>query len=256
MSEFDLDADLADTDRYLVSLSKRVEPDPRHKAVLRQELLRRHQELIAEESQRAARTLWFRFAGLKRLTLVAPPALAGILALILLMVDAQMSGHRSPQAAEAARISQALARTTRTVTAWQVTFQQQKGNSSLSAQCTLPLHLYPRDGKMYLYRDGQWFLVTPGAVSGLDCPSELRWIFATLPNRLAHNAFTLLPRKRIGGRVTEGIQYQVTQGGTTVTSTVWVDRQTGLVVRARRVAMQRGQVVERDNASYSYTRSA
>jgi hypothetical protein len=255
MRDSSLDGDLQRVDRYLASLSARVEPDPRHRAALRQELLRRHQELLAGDSQRSATTLWLHVKELKRLTLVAPPALAGVLALLVILFGLQISGHRSTQEAEAARINRALAHATRTVTAWQVTFHQQKGNSASSSQCTLPLHLYPRDGKMYLYKNGTWFQVTPAAAAGLDCPSQLQWVFASLPARLAHGNFHLLPARRLGGRWVDGVQYSTRSRATRVTATVWVGRASGLVLRAGRVTTRDGRVIERDAVSYSYVRA-
>src|SRR5437588_12640901 len=118
MNDQEIPSDLQATESRLTHLSRQVPIDLQHKARLREELLRRHQELSAETTQRAAGKPWSRFTRLKRLTLVAPPALAAATALSVLLWALQISGHQTPQAAEAARITRALVQSAPTVTGW------------------------------------------------------------------------------------------------------------------------------------------
>lgn len=260
MDEFLLEDDLKSVDEHLVSLSRRIEPDPSHHARLRQELLRRHRELRTDTTQRAVPMLWSRLTGLKRLTLVAPPALAAAIVLYAAFSGFQITGHQSPQMAEAAQITQALARTAPTVTAWQVNLQYERGDSAGSVSCQPPLkageHFFVRDGAAYFYSDGKWYRVTATFHGGTaQCPLDIMWAFAILPAHLQQDHFTILPGSVIGGHRTEGIRYSAPRGRSILTSTEWVDRTTGLVLRAERLIRRNGKVVERDVADYSYQRS-
>jgi hypothetical protein len=198
-----------------------------------------------------------RLTGLKRLTLVAPPALAAALVLSIMVWGLPIAGHAPSQAAVAARITQALAQTAPTVTAWQVTVERQRGDADLSAQCnprlTSSQRLYIHGDRAYLWSSGTWYRVTPSAS---QCVGGLDWAFATLPSSLTHNRFSLLPTRTVDGRQTDGIRYTATRGGKQDTSTLWVDHQTGLVLLIQRVERQAGKVVERDTAHYRYTRTA
>lgn len=257
MHDEGLDPDILSVAHTIADLSRGVEPDPRYSARLRQELLRRHQELSAVRTQRAAGRLMSRLTGLKRLTLVAPPALAAALILSLIVWGLPIAGHAPPQAAVAARITRALARTAPTVTGWQVTIDRHRGNADLSAQCSPRLtsgqRLYFRGDRAYLWSNGTWYQVTPSAS---QCVGGLDWAFATLPSSLTHNHFSLLPSRIVDGRPTDGIRYTVARRGTQYTSTFWVDHITGLVLLIQRVEQRAGHVVERDTARYRYTRSA
>src|ERR671926_1983287 len=97
MDDRSIDSELAAVEQHLVSLSRRVNPDPSEHARLRQELLRRHQERRIDTTQRAVRTLWPGLSRVKRLTLVAPPALAAALLLFVVLSGIQISGGGSPQ---------------------------------------------------------------------------------------------------------------------------------------------------------------
>jgi hypothetical protein len=257
MHDENLDPDVLSVAHTIADLSRGVEPDPRYSARLRQELLRRHQELSADRTQRAAGMLLSRLTGLKRLTLVAPPALAAALILSLAVWGLPISGHAPSQAAVAARITRALAQSAPTVTAWRVTVERQRGDADLSAQCNPRLtsgqRLYVRGDRAYLWSNGAWYEITPSASR---CIGGLDWAFATLPSSLAHHRFSVLPSKTIDGRKTDGIRSVVSQGTSQFTSTFWVDHQTGLVVLIQRVQRQAGRVVERDTAHYRYTRTA
>lgn len=257
MHDEGLDPDVMSVAHTIADLSRGVEPDPRYSARLRQELLRRHQELSADRTQRAAGTLMSRLTGLKRLTLVAPPALAAALVLSVAVWGLPIVSQTPSQAAVAAHITSALAQTAPTVTAWQVTVERQRGNADLSAQCSPRLtstqRLYIRGDRAYLWSNQTWYQVTPSAS---QCVGGLDWAFATLPSSLSHNKFSLLPGRVMDGRQTDGIRYTVTQGKDRFTSTFWVDHQTGLVLLIQRVERQGNKVVERDIAHYRYTRSA
>lgn len=257
MHDDHLDPDVLSVAHTIADLSRGVEPDPRYSARLRQELLRRHQELSAESTQRAAGTLMSRLTGLKRLTLVAPPALAAALILSVVVWGLPIVSQTPSQAAVAARITRALAQTAPTVTAWQVTVERQRGDADLSTQCnprlTSTQRLYIRGDRAYLWSNQTWYQVTPSAS---QCVGGLDWAFATLPSSLSHNNFSLLHGRVIDGRQTDGIRYTVAHGSREYTSTFWVDRQTGLVLLIQRVQRQGSKIVERDTAHYRYTRTA
>src|SRR5437763_11550947 len=162
MDDLPLDPELASVERHIVSLSRRVEPDPSEYARLRQERLRRHQERRTETTQRAVRSLWPRLTGVKRLTLVAPPALAAAVALFAVLAAIQISGHQSTESAQAAQITRALSHTVPTITAGQVNVQHERGDSTMSLPCPATRlgkdqRLVMRDGRTYWYSGGQWY---------------------------------------------------------------------------------------------------
>jgi hypothetical protein len=257
MSDLDLNHDLQKTARQVAALSRQIHTDPQHKARLREELLRRHQELTADHTQRAAWKLWPRLAGLKRLTLVAPPALAAAVAALAVVWGLQISGHPAAQPADAAHLTRALARTMPTVTSWKVSLHELRGNAATSYECTRPLkpgqRLYIRGDRTYLYSQGKWFQLT-SSLSDPQCPAEYQWVF--LPARLAHNHPTLLPARTVDGRTAVGIRYVMSQtADARVVATAWTDPHSGLVIRMARVVVHNGQVVERETADYHYTKS-
>jgi hypothetical protein len=257
MNGFDLDADVQQTAQRVADLSQQVAIDLRHKTRLREELLRRHRELTADHTQRAATRLWPRLQWPQRLTLVAPPALAVLVALTIFIVSPQIGGRQSSQAAVAARIADAAVRTVPTVTGWQVTVRQVRQDTETPYSCLVPLRsgqqLFIRDGRAYVYTNGQWYVPTD---SHSGCPFEWQWAFAVLPGRLQHHQFTILPNQRIQGQSVETIRYTLPEsGGRMVIATAWFDRNTGLVMRLEHVVMRGHAVLEQDVANYRYTRS-
>ena len=257
MHDDHFEPDILSVARSVADLSCGVDPDPRYSARLRQELLRRHQELSAERSQRAAGMLSSRLTGLKRLTLVAPPALAAALVLSLIVWGLPITGRAPSKAAVAAHITRALAHTAPAVKAWQVTVRRQRGDTDLSARCNPRLtpdqRLYIRGDRAYLWSNRAWYQITPHAS---QCVGGLDWAFATLPAHLSHNRFTLLSSRSVNGTDTEGIRYTMNRGSREFTSTFWVDHHTGLVLLVRRVVREAGRVIERDTARYHYTRAS
>lgn len=256
MNHPDVDPDVQPTALHVARLSREVEIDPRHTLRLREELVRRHQELTAEHTQRAARKLWPRFPRLKRLTLVASPALAAALACSAILWALEIGGQRTPQRAEAARLTHALERSAPSVVNWQVSLRQIRSNTATSSSCAVPLgpgqHLYVRGESAYLESGGHWYMVT-GAVASAQCPAEFQWAFATLPYRLLHHQFTILPGQTSSS---ERIQYSIPgRAGARVQITVQVDRASGLVARLDRRVLRGATTVERDIAVYRYTRS-
>jgi hypothetical protein len=258
MTDSHLDHDLRDAELRVIQLNRRVHADPRHKARLREELLRRHQELTAESSQRAAGMLWPHIPGLKRLTLVAPPALAVAVAFSVLLLALQVSGHQNTQAAEAARLTQALTRTAPTVTEWQWTVQERNASGVSVYAYKFPLRtnqgLYVANHRVYLYSSGQWARVAPPP-SATNSPGYWQWALATMVSHLTPHGFTLLPARTIRGQRTEGIHFTAIQGSTKIGTTAWVDRHSGLILRLDLVARRGAVVVERDQADYAYSRS-
>lgn len=253
MNDFETGSPLDNTAQRLAELGRRVDIDLQHKARLREELMRRHQELSAESTQRAADTLWPRFPRLKRLTLVAPAALAAAVALSLLLWSLQIAGHQAPRVAEAARITQALAKTVPTVTAWNATVHQEGKDSASSFQCRFgPVQrLYLRDGRTYLFSGGHWYWVTVGR-SAAPCSGDLQWAFAMLASHYVQRNM-VAEGQVIDGQSTDVIRYVVVEKSVTrVVSTAWVNRQNGLVVRLERVESVAGKVVESESVDYRY----
>jgi hypothetical protein len=254
-----LDQDLHSIAHTIADLSRGVEPDSRSSARLRQELLRRHQEQTARKSLRVAGLLSSRLTGLKRLTLVAPPALAAALIATIVVWGLPISGHGDSSNAVAARITQALAVSAPTVTAWSVKVEQQRGNSTAAIQCSPQLgasqRVYIKNNRAYLWSKHTWFQITQ---SSPLCAGTRgwEWAFATLPARLAHDQLSVLTSKTINGHRADVLRYSVSDGTTTVTSTYWVEHASGLVLKAERVQQKGDRVIERDTASYSYTRAA
>ncbi len=253
MNISDEDSDMSALEARLVRLCRGVPIDPVRKAHLRDELVRRHQELSAETTQRAAGMLWPRIRGLKRLTLVAPPALAAAVACFALVWALQVSGHRDTQAALAARISRALAQTVPTVTAWQVTVEESRGSTESSYTC-LPIRLgrrrlYVRDSRLYLYAN-RWFQVTPASV-GTGCPATWQWAFRGMT--LQRDKPVITPDGRIAGHATDLLVYSPRRAGRlTYQARAWVDRRTGLVLRLQTSEARGTRVVAVSQASYSY----
>ncbi len=260
MYDPDVDPDLRHVTKRVADLNQQITIDLRYKAHLREALLRRHQELSAEVTQRAARKLWPRLSVVKRLTLVAPPALAATVAACLVAWVLQISGHSSPQVAEAQRITAALMRAVPTVTSWKVTAHQQGQNVSSVTAYRIPLapnqKIYIRAERgtyrSYFYSGGQWSEVRDGQSIA---PSGVAWqfAFATLPQRLASHRFVILRNSQPN---TEGIRYSLPEGhGLRVQVTAWIDRTTGLAKRLERDVIRGNRVIERDWADYRYERA-
>ncbi len=258
MRDGDLDSDLQGIAQQVAHLSQRVGIDPHHKNRLREELMRRHQELSTELTQRAAGKFWPRLTGLKRLTLVAPPALAVVLVVGLLVGTLQATGHHDPQAAEAARLTRAMARTVPTLTSWNVALHRDQSNDTSSVAWKARLagkRLVVRGRQTYLRTAHQWFAITADETHARRL-FDWQWGFAILPNRLARNQFTLVAPLTIDGRVVEGVRYVLARSNTqSIVATAWVDPASGLVKRLERDVMRGSHVVERDWADYTYQRT-
>jgi hypothetical protein len=257
MTDQDIDDDLRRASHRVRDLSRQIRLNTPHKAHLREELLRRHQELSADSTQRAAGTLLPRFPRLKRLTLVAPPALALSAVASVLLWALQISGHPKPQAAQAQVIARHLARSVPTVTGWTVSIHQQRANTTSSYQMQFRLkpqqRLYVVNNRSYLYSFGRWMLVSPGQrVAALG---EWQWAFAVLPSRLQTHSVRLLRHRLVAGRETQGLQYDLpAQHGQQARATAWVDVKTGLVLQLNQVITHGHTVVENDSATYHYQR--
>jgi hypothetical protein len=258
MRDDGLDSELRGAAQRVSQMSQRVGIDPRHKNRLREELMRRHQELSAEHTQRAAGKLWPRMTGLKRLTLVAPPALAVVLVVGLLLGALQATGHHDPQAAEAARLTRAMARTVPTLTSWNVALHRNHRNDTSSFAWKAQLsgkRLVVRGRQTYLRVGRQWFAVTADETHARRL-FDWQWGFAILPTRLAHNQFTLVAPRRIDGRSLEGVRYVLARATQqSIVATAWVDPSSGLVMRLDRDVINHGHVVEHDWADYRYQRT-
>ena len=258
MRDGELDSDLRITALYVAQLNERIDPNPHHKFRLREELMRRHQELSAESTQRAAGKLWPRITRLKRLTLVAPPALTVVLIVGLLLGALQATGHRDPQAAEAARLTSAMARTVPTLTSWNVALHRTQTNDSSAFVWRTRLagkRLVVRGRQTYLRSNDHWFAITADEVRAKRL-FDWQWGFAVLPTRLARGQFAMIGTRVIDGRSLEGIRYTLLRSGReTIVATAWVDPRTGLVMRLQRDVVVAGRSVEVDWADYGYQRT-
>jgi hypothetical protein len=254
----DLDLDVQGAAQHVANLTQRVGIDPHHKNRLREELMRRHQELSAEHTQRAAGKFWLHMTGLKRLTLVASPALAVVLVVGLILGALQATGHHDPQAAEAARLTRAMARTVPTLTSWDVALHRDHRNDTSSFAWKARLsgkRLVVRGRQTYLRSSNQWFAITADETHARRL-FDWQWGFAILPTRLARNQFKLVASRIIDGRSVEGVRYMLARTASeTIVATAWVDPKTGLVMRLQRDVMGGGRVVERDWADYRYQRT-
>jgi|SRR5579872_4737370 len=260
MFDSDLEPDVQETAYRVSRLMHTLPIDASRKTQLRQELLRRHQELSAGNTQRAAFKLWPRLPGLKRLTVVAPPALAGAVVLSVVLWGLQISGHQQPQTAEAARITQALARTAPTLTRWHWTLTVSAAHRTpavLRWQFALSptQRLDVQSGRLLLFTDGQWRRISADPV---DNPSLSDWnvAFAALAVQLSHVHYSLLATRIIQGHRTEGIRFATAPNPSTrVLTTLWVDPTSGLVLHIDRVKTLRNRVVEHDAVDYEYGRA-
>lgn len=259
MSDSDLDHDLGEISRRIQNLCVRVQGDPRHKALLREELLRHHVELVSR-GRVDAKPGWRPFGVFPPPRILAP-ALAVAVALTAALWAVQLSGRSSSQSAEAARLSDALARTVPTLTSWHMTLHRIRGNTASANRCdTLPLapgqRLYVRGDRSFIYSHGQWHQFTTFA-SGGQCPADWQWAFAQLPARLAHSGtFDLLPARAITGRLADGVRYSIRQPNREqVIAVAWVDQRTGLIIRLERTVLQANRLVELDSADYRYDRT-
>lgn len=250
-------------EQRLAELGHRVEVDREHKRRLREELLRRYQELSVVRSQRATGMLWAGAFRPKRLTLVAPAALAAASLLLVLAVAVQVSGGPSAQSAQAAQLTGALVRTAPRVTGWEMTLQRLRDNQVSSYECTQPLradqHLFVRGNHAYLYASGRWYEVTSTWYldsprrADIQCPSEWQWAFAALPAHLAQGGYRFV--RSVSRPFLVGIRYSLRQtGNARVLATAWVDRDSGLIRRLERDVLLGRRLVEQEVATFHYAR--
>lgn len=273
MKNYPTDPELQAIEKRVAALSRRATIDPVHKAHLRDELLRRHQELTVGTTQRATRRPSFRLTGLKRLTLVAPPALAALVAGFLLLFSLQPFGRSTARPAEAARLELARARVVATVTGVRMTLQQTHGGRIVSANCHVPAaygrfyirgnttYMYAghvwymlalRGQNVYLYHDG-WSLIAHSGVNQA-CSYSRMFAFAQIPLGRALRGASIVPGISIQGHPSDVIRYAATgTAGLQTFMTSWVDRNTGLLLRTSRALRQKGVVIENESATYTYS---
>lgn len=263
MNDVDLEPELRATGDRLSQLCNELEIDLWHKHALRAQLLRRHRELRTSRMTRLRRRWSASVGSRRRIGLVGLPAIAIATAFAVLVSLLQISGHPSPQAAEAARLTRALVKTVPTVTSWRVMVQQERGDAVVAAECPVRLHnpMYIRQGRTYLYlgakrwRELAWDSqrVTLGrAVT--ECAVDLQWAFVMLPGHLTDHRFTIL-RARSGDGL-EGIRYTLAGSkGLRSDMIAWVNPESGLLTVLNRVVWHGNRVVERDVAVYRYERT-
>ncbi|MGH2447652.1 MAG: hypothetical protein ACRDFS_03500 [Chloroflexota bacterium] len=242
-------------------LLQRTTAPSRSRDRLLNDLLLRHAELRATPRPSRLGGLVDRLVRpMPRLAVVVAPALAIVLVAGIIVGALQIGGAQTPQGAEAARITAALARTVPTVTSWQVQLQRTTSRTASSSGCIVPVlpstdHLYMRAGIPYLYSNGTWYRVSPQSRRG-DCPSGLEWAFVSLPSNLARYHATIHPSRSVEGQSAERVSYAVSLTTGMMRVQAWVSTRTGLVLRLNRVLVRHGRVIERDSAVYSYHRRA
>lgn len=255
MTEIHLDSELQAAADQVRVLTRRVEIDAVHRLRLREELLRRHQELYADSTQRAASTLGPQLRRPRRLTLVAPAALAAAVVLSLLPWRPQLPGTHQQQTAAAARITRALVRSVPTVEAWQWTYRQERGGAHSVTRLRRPLRAYQRlyiyYGRPYLYSSGRWYVLSAD-IAHATAGADWQWAFAALPQLLRDPDVRFLVPQRLHGQAVDGIGYHTSTRGHDITITAWVSRKTGLLLRLDRIVAKDRQVVERDSVTYAY----
>lgn len=247
------ETDLESIERFAATMGLRVPMDPSHKQRLRQLLVQRHMELTASGGKDKSRR-FLRFSRIKRYAVIGPAALLSAAACMTLIWSLQVAGHRSVPTAQ--DLTQALAKTVPTVTAWQVTVHQEQSNSAQNVLCPGPLHpggLYVRNNIVYLWVANRWYQVPANAPNDPRCPPYWQWVYAVLPQQLAHHQVQLSGGQTIGGKRTEQIRYSAQAGlGKIVKTSVWVDQRTGLLLKLQRVTLQGATVVNRVTALYRY----
>ncbi len=246
-------------DPQLTSLARRVEElareaplNSRHRVALREDLLRRHGQLMTEKKHAGPRRRLPR-----RMTLVASPILALAASLVLLVSGLGPSGRQTTPAVEAARITQALTRTVPTVTSLRITLHRQRAGEDVQAHLVASLQgrrLFLRNGHAFIYVGSTWYQLTTRSSDG-GLPSW-QWAFVSLPTHLAHAAFAILPARIVDGHHTVGVRYSLLpRPGVQAVYTAWVDRDTGLLVRLQRDEVVGTTLMERDFADYQYGRA-
>ncbi len=258
----DLEAGLRDIASHVRAISRIAPLDVDHRARLRNELLQRHQALSMARSERGMRGRWFRPQMVKRLSLIGFPAAAVAVAASMVLWLLPISGGQTSPAAEAQRITSALARTAPTVTAWDWTLRRSSGGvqrvDRLGVQLTPFQRLYVDHGQAYLYSYGQWKLMAPVGPSTDGDSTEIYWqrALASLLASLQAKNFVLLGSATVDGKDARGIRSRLVRAhGQRITVTAWVDEKSGLVLRLARVVARGTHVIERDVADYSYKRT-
>lgn len=252
MNEFEVDIDVQSVACHVGELSRRVPIDPHHRVRLRQELLRRHQELFTDHSPRAGSSLWSRIARLKGLTLVAPPALAVGLVLASMLSGVQIPGGGPTRTADAQRLTAALVRTVPTVTGWHTTVTRRLKNASETRLITSPLG---RNQRVYVlkYRGKLYPYLYIGR-KPFGVPHDWQWTFAHLPVAIAnHRARVLNVTRQIAGQHVIGVRLDdQARGNRRVRTTAWVGRRSGKILLLERTIFRGGIELERDVTHYQY----
>jgi hypothetical protein len=210
-------------------------------------------------SQSGTRGFWQRLARARRIAVVAPATLAATAAVILALFALQISGHRQPQTADAARIGRAFARTVPSITSWRWTLHARRGSTEDSAQFQAVLNpsqaLRIYYGRPYLYDGGHWTAIEWNMArmgGGIARPADWEWAFAILPS-LLRDHITHLPGAVMDGHTVERFADLDRLGGKrSVAVTAWVDPSSGLVLRLERVVQIGSRMLESDRVDYRY----
>lgn len=259
MSNRECEFELRGVADCVAGMAREVPLNSAHRTRLRIELLRRHAELATYTEAPPRRLSRLPFGRRGGVVVAAPAALAmGVVASVLFWLMPIISGHQSLQAVEAARVTQALARTAPTVTEWRWTLRETVDGRTTTAPWQYGFspyqRLYVRYGQCYLYSDGHWYLAPSAPLDARRLQaSAWGWVFANLPRRLARHRFVLLPDRLVDGHAVEGFRFSLPSGqNVSVVATAWVDRRSGLIVRLERQLVGGEKVIEQDVADYSY----
>lgn len=256
----ELNQDLRATEIRLRELGREVEISAAARIRLRGELLRRHHELSAQARTRPRYRLWSHLTKLRRLPLIAVPALAAALTISATLFALQISGHQRAQTADAARITQAFARSVPGIHEWRWTLHEQHGRGEQAVQfravlaSNQALRFYY--GQPYLYDNGRWTRIAwnmARAANGIRQPTDWEWAFAILPS-LLKDRVSNLPGAVLRGRSVVRFADVLSAGRSRgVSVTAWVDAKSGLVLRIQRLVRQGTRLLESDVVDYSYS---
>jgi hypothetical protein len=201
-----------------------------------------------------------RWSHVKRVALALPTVFAAAAASVALLVVPMLSGHQSPQAAEAQRLTPALMRNVPTIQAWRWTVTEIRGQRikvhRWQASLGATQRVYVYYGQVYFWSKPRWLQPAADLVRARTTSYDWQWAFALLNRPLATHDFTILPDQRIEGVGAEGIRTTLgIAGQRAVTVTFWVQPRTGLVLRLERDLTAGNREVEHDVVDYQYQRT-
>ncbi len=252
MNNFDVDLDVQSVDQRLRSLARELPVDSAHKQLLRNQLLRRHGELLTKSHSGG---LLSRLQRMRRLTLVAPAALSAAVIAGLVIVGLQVSGQQHAQPADAQRLSEAaVVRTVPTITGWRATVTRYRSNST---DASVAPFSFPKNVWCYIAKyNGKPYPMLYVRNYAKAVPTKWQWAFVQLPTALVEKRTQVLSaHKVIDGTAALGVRFALTHGNAVdrVEATAWVDVSTGRILSLERQVFKNGSLTEDDWAQYQYS---